>query len=240
MVGTHTLIIEQQVRFKKLLVESLLLPSDSPIIQAFENKTIKTINDVLMLTHSDIDFLEYFKDDKSTDEHHKQTLRLGHRGWIKALISFINYLDLEKEIDIENITYEMFNHYRFKIYNPNANNDSTSKSKETSDAKDIRKRGAKDLLISDREKLKIGQLSSATYIQEDFKEKLEEREKTKAILQEKISSMADFMAKDISSDKEDDSNKFKDNIKSQSVDVNVRRLTKLNATFEKIERNSQI
>ena len=83
------------------------------------------------------------------------------------------------------------------------------------------------------------QLSAATDIQEDLKKKLEEREKTIATLQEKISSMEDFTAKDLSSDEEDDSNEFDDDIKFQSVDAKVKQLTKLCATFEKRERKSQ-
>ena len=131
MVGTRATINEQQIRFKKLLTEILFLPEDSPIIKAFEYESIDTINDVLMLADFDIDLLQYHKDADDTESAEKDTLSRGHRGWIKVLIAFIKYLDFETESQLEEVNLDIFNEYRFKIYNPNGeittSNDSNNK-----------------------------------------------------------------------------------------------------------------
>ena len=121
MVGTRTSVQDQQRGFRKLLVDILLLPEDSPIIQAFENETIEMVNDVLMLTDFDIDLLQYVKNNTKSDVQEKETLTRGHLGWIRVLIAFINYLDFPSESQLEEITINIFNKYRFRIYNPNGN-----------------------------------------------------------------------------------------------------------------------
>ena len=55
-------------------METLLLPNDSPIIKAFENENIETINDVLNATDFDIDLFEYVKEDQETGSLEKERL----------------------------------------------------------------------------------------------------------------------------------------------------------------------
>ena len=119
MVGTRATINKQQARFKKLLIDVLFLPGDSPIIKAFEYESIETINDILMLADFDIDLLQFYKDVKGSGTPEKDTLSRGHRGWIRVLIAFIKYLDFDTENQLEEIDIGIFNEYRFKIYNPN-------------------------------------------------------------------------------------------------------------------------
>ena len=40
---------------------------------------------------------------------------------MRALIAFIKYLDLQSENQLEDININVFNEYRFCIYNPNGN-----------------------------------------------------------------------------------------------------------------------
>ena len=81
MVGTRTTFAEQHERFKRLIVDILQIPEDSPIIQAFRNESISTINDILMLTDVDIDLLEYIKiDEEPPNNNQRETLSRGHRG----------------------------------------------------------------------------------------------------------------------------------------------------------------
>ena len=80
-----------------------------------------------MLNDVDIDPLEYIKNDEEmSDNNHRETLARGHRGWIRVLIAFIRYCDFETETELEEITIDIFNNYRFKIYNPTITTDSSS------------------------------------------------------------------------------------------------------------------
>ena len=127
MVGTRTTIAEQQERFKKVIVDILQIPKDCPIIQAFDHESISTINNILMLNDVDIDPLEYIKNDEEmSDNNHRETLARGHRGWIRVLIAFIRYCDFETEKELEEITIDIFNNYRLKIYNPMITTDSST------------------------------------------------------------------------------------------------------------------
>ena len=74
MFGMRTSVQEQQRRFQRLLVETLLLSNDSPIIKVFKNENIETINDVLNATDFDIDLFKYVKEDEETGSLEKERL----------------------------------------------------------------------------------------------------------------------------------------------------------------------
>ena len=126
MVGTRTSVQEQQRRFHKLLVEILLLPDNSPIIQAFNHENIETINDVLNIRDTDIELLEYVRENKENETTELCKLTRGHHSWIRVLIHFIEHLELQSENQLEEVTFDDFNEYRFHIYKPNANPSSSN------------------------------------------------------------------------------------------------------------------
>ena len=72
-----------------------------------------------MLADFDINLPQYYKDVKDSDTPEKDTLSQGHREWIRVLIAYIKYLDFDMENQLEEIDIDIFNEYRFKIYNPN-------------------------------------------------------------------------------------------------------------------------
>ena len=113
------------------------------------------LSDLATLQDKDIDDLSY----KATSEIKGQittssnSLSKGNKGWIRALISFIKYLNMNSEEDFENIDINQFNTYRLSIYNPDnllrSNSSTSTRSRNSSN-----QRGNNDSLTYFKQRIK--------------------------------------------------------------------------------------
>ena len=58
------------------------------------------------------------------DEQHTTVtneLSKGHKGWIKALLAFMRYYNIDSHEEIDNISMHDFDKFRMGIYNPSNN-----------------------------------------------------------------------------------------------------------------------
>ena len=155
MVGTRSSIEESQRRFRSILTDIFGLDIQAPIYQAFSQEMIYTLSDLASLQDKDIDDMTYV----TTIEIEGQIttsanpLTKGNKGWIKALIAFIKYLDMDSEEDFENVDNNQFSTFRLSIYNPNSTQQ-TSSSTSTRLRNSHNKRGHTDAVVNFKKSIK--------------------------------------------------------------------------------------
>ena len=150
---TRSVIEESRKQFDRILIDTLGLEEDSPIILALKEEFILTFNDLHTLTAQDIDTLSYTTDVEVDKELTivSNKLSKGHRGWIKALLAFMRYYDIDSYEEINNISMHDFDKFRMGIYIPSnnptkitSNSTTNNRYKATSGAEAFRKSIKKD------------------------------------------------------------------------------------------------
>ena len=110
---TRSVIEESRKQFDRILIDTLGLEEDSPIILALKEEFILTFNDLHTLTAQDIDTLSYTTDVEVDKELTTATKKLskGHRGWIQALLAFMRYYKIDSHEEINNISMHDFHKF---------------------------------------------------------------------------------------------------------------------------------
>ena len=119
-VMTRSVIEENRRLFEETLTITLGLTVDHPILLALSEESITTFNDLPMLSPEDIDDLSYttYMENEGESTAIQNILSKGHKGWIKALIAFIRYHNIDSDEEIKLITLQEFNKFRLSKYDP--------------------------------------------------------------------------------------------------------------------------
>ena len=122
--GTRSIIEENIKQFERVLTEELGLEINHLIILTLKEESILTFDDLPLLSPDDIDGLTYTTYVEIDGENAAITNEVvrGHKGWIKALIAFMRYHNIDTPEKTENILLQDFNKFRMEIYNPTNNN----------------------------------------------------------------------------------------------------------------------
>ena len=105
-------------------MSELGLEINHSIILTLKEESVLTFEDLPLLSPDDIDGLSYTTYVEIDGENAAITNNLvkGHKGWIKALISFMRYYSLDSPEKMEAISLQDFNKFRMGTYNPINNN----------------------------------------------------------------------------------------------------------------------
>ena len=117
---TRSAIEEHWRQFSRVMIDVLGIEEDHPIMIALKGESISTFNDLHILTSQGINTLTYTIYIEMYDGESaaiSNSLVKGHKGWLKALLAFTRYYDIDMYEQIDNISLHELNKFHMGIYN---------------------------------------------------------------------------------------------------------------------------
>ena len=111
--GTRSIIEENRKQFERIITEEFGLKINHPKILMLKEESVLTFDDLLLLSPADIDgltFNTYVEIDGENAAVSNELVK-GHKGWIKALLAFMRYHNIDTPEKADSILLQEFNKF---------------------------------------------------------------------------------------------------------------------------------